>query len=82
VICLRNGPRFKRGRVDQLRISPTMSWQLLITRHDRVKIGQPPWMPQKIMGPEPIGRDAATHEQVAPWSVLFSAFTSSESSSA
>jgi hypothetical protein len=25
----KNGPRFKRGRVDQLLISPTMSWQPL-----------------------------------------------------
>jgi hypothetical protein len=28
VFCLRNGTQFKSGRADQLRISPTMSWQL------------------------------------------------------
>jgi hypothetical protein len=35
-------------------------------RHDCVKIGQPPWLPQRIVGPEPIGLDAAAHGQVAP----------------
>jgi hypothetical protein len=37
-------------------------------RHNCVKIGQPPWLPQRIVGPEPIGRDAAVHGQVALWS--------------
>jgi hypothetical protein len=36
-------------------------------RHDCVRTGQPPWLPQKIGGPEPIGRDAAAHGQVARW---------------
>jgi hypothetical protein len=35
-------------------------------RHDCVKIGQPPWLLQRIVGPEPIGLDAAAHGQVAP----------------
>jgi hypothetical protein len=37
-----------------------------IMRHDSVKIGQPPWLLQRIVGPEPIGCDAAVHRQVAP----------------
>jgi hypothetical protein len=66
VLCLRNGPQFKREGAGQLRISPTMSWQLtpLVTSHDRIKIGQPPRLPQRIMGPGPIGRDIATRRQV------------------
>jgi hypothetical protein len=49
-----------------LRVSPTMSWQQtpLITSHDRIRVGQPPWLPQRIMGPGPIGRDVAAHGQV------------------
>jgi hypothetical protein len=53
-----------------LRISPTMSWQLtpFVTSHDRVKIGQPPWLPQRIAGPGPIGHDVAARGQVVLWS--------------
>jgi hypothetical protein len=66
VLCLRNGSRFKREGAGQLRISPTMSWQLtpLVTSHDRIKIGQRPRLPQRIMGLGLIGRDVATRGQV------------------
>jgi hypothetical protein len=66
VLCLRNGFRFKSEGVGQLRISPTMSWQLtpLVKSHDRIKIGQPPWLLQRIMGPRPIGHDVAARGQV------------------
>jgi hypothetical protein len=49
-----------------LHITPTMGWQPTpyVTSHDRIKIGQPPQLPQKIMGPGPIGRGAAAHGQV------------------
>jgi hypothetical protein len=49
-----------------LRISPTMSWQLtpFVMSHDHIKIGQPPWLLQKIMGLRPIGRDVAARGQV------------------
>jgi hypothetical protein len=52
VLGFRNGPRFKSEGAGQLPISPTMGWQLtpFVTSHDRVKIGQPPWLPQKIVG--------------------------------
>jgi hypothetical protein len=52
VLDFRNGPRFKSEGAGQLPISPTMGWQLtpFVTSHDRVKIGQPPWLPQKIVG--------------------------------
>jgi hypothetical protein len=52
VLGFRNGPRFKSEGAGQLPISPTMGWQLtpLGTSHDRVEIGKPPWLPQKIMG--------------------------------
>jgi hypothetical protein len=66
VLCLRSGSRFKSEGAGQLRISPTMSWQLtpLVKSHDRIKIGQPPWLPQRIMGSGPIGRDIAARGQV------------------
>jgi hypothetical protein len=66
VLCLRNGSQFKSEGADQLRISPKMSWQLtpLVMSHNRIKIGQPPWLPQRIMGPGPIGRDVAACGQV------------------
>jgi hypothetical protein len=49
-----------------LRISPTMGWQLtpFITSHDCIKIGQPSRLPQRIMGPGPIGRDVTARGQV------------------
>jgi hypothetical protein len=37
-----------------------------VMRHDCVKIEQPSWLSQRIMGPEPIGCDAVAHGQVAP----------------
>jgi hypothetical protein len=37
-------------------------------RHNCVRTGQLPRLPQKIGGPKPIGRDAAAHGQVVPWS--------------
>jgi hypothetical protein len=66
VLCFRNGSRFKSEGAGQLRISPTMGWQPtpFITSHDRIKIGQPPRLPQRIMGPGPIGRGAMACEQV------------------
>jgi hypothetical protein len=68
VLCFRNGPWFKREGAGQLRISPTMGQQPtpFVTSHDRIKIGQPPWLPQKIVGPGPIGRDAMARGQVVP----------------
>jgi hypothetical protein len=52
MLYFRNGPRFKSEGAGQLRISPTMGWQLTpyVTSHDRIKIGQPLWLPQKIVG--------------------------------
>jgi hypothetical protein len=66
MLCLRDGSRFKREGAGQLRILPMMSWQLtpLVTSHDRIKIGQPPWLLQRIMGLGPIGRDVAARGQV------------------
>jgi hypothetical protein len=66
VPCLRNGSQFKSEGAGQLRISPMMSWQLtpFVTSHDRIKIGQPPWLPQRIMGPRLIGRYVAARGQV------------------
>jgi hypothetical protein len=66
VLCFRNGSQFKSKGASQLCIMPTMGWQLtpFVTSHDRVKIGQPPWLPQRIMGPGPIGRDAMVCGQV------------------
>jgi hypothetical protein len=39
-----------------------------VISHDCVKIGQPSWLPQRIVGLELIGRDAAVNGQVAPMS--------------
>jgi hypothetical protein len=52
MLCFRNGPWFKSEGAGQLLISPMMGRQLipLDTSHDRVKIGQLPWLPQRIMG--------------------------------
>jgi hypothetical protein len=43
-----------------------MSWQLtpLIMSQDSIRIGQPPWLPQRIMGLGLIGRDVAVRRQV------------------
>jgi hypothetical protein len=66
VLCFRNGSQFKSEGAGQLRITPAMGWQLtpFVTSHDRVKIRQPPRLPQRIMGPGPIGREAMAHGQV------------------
>jgi hypothetical protein len=66
VLCFRNGSQFKSEGAGQLRILPMMGWQLtpFITSHDRVKIGQPPRLPQRIVGPGPIGHDAMARGQV------------------
>jgi hypothetical protein len=47
MLYFRNGPRFKSEGAGQLRISPTLGWQLTpyVKSHDRIKIGQPPWLP-------------------------------------
>jgi hypothetical protein len=52
MLYFRNGPWFKSEGAGQLLISATMDRQLtsFVTNHDRVKIGQPSWLPQKIMG--------------------------------
>jgi hypothetical protein len=52
MLRFRNGPWIKSEGAGQLLISATMDRQLtpFITNHDRVKVGQPPWLPQKIMG--------------------------------
>jgi hypothetical protein len=47
---------------DELATAPS------VMHHDYVRIGQPPWLSQKIMGPEPIGHDTVAHGQVASWS--------------
>jgi hypothetical protein len=67
VLGFRNGPRFKSEGAGQLPISPTMGWQLtpLVTSHDRVEIGQPPWLPQKIVG---WGRLGVTRRRTDKWS--------------
>jgi hypothetical protein len=67
VLDFRNGPRFKSEGVGQLPISPTMGWQLTpsVTSHDRAKIGQPPWLPQKIVGR---GRLDVTRRRADKWS--------------
>jgi hypothetical protein len=64
------GSQFKSEGAGQLCITPTMGWQLtpFVMRHDRIKIGQPPRLPQRIMGPRPIGRDATVRGQVVHWS--------------
>jgi hypothetical protein len=67
VLGFRNGPQFKSEGAGQLPISPTRGWQLtpLITRHDHAKIGQPPWLPQKIVGR---GRLDVTRRRTNKWS--------------
>jgi hypothetical protein len=49
-----------------LPISPTMGRQLtpFVMNHDRVKIGQPPWLPQKIVGR---GRLDVTRRRADRW---------------
>jgi hypothetical protein len=59
--CLKGRRRAPAG---QLRISPTMCWQLFPP--SRATSMQPPRLSQNIGAPEPIGRDAAVCEQVAP----------------
>jgi hypothetical protein len=68
VLGFRNGPRFKSEGAGQLPISPTMGWQLtpFVMSHDRVKIGQPPWLLQKIMGR---GRLDVTRRRADKWSL-------------
>jgi hypothetical protein len=69
MLCFRNGPWFKSEGVGQLLISATMDWQLtppFVMSHDRVKIGQPPWLPQKIMGR---GRLDVTRWRTDKWSL-------------
>jgi hypothetical protein len=52
MLCFRNGPWFKSEGAGQLLISATMDRQPtpFVMNHDRVKSGQPPWLPQKIVG--------------------------------
>jgi hypothetical protein len=52
MLCFWNDPWFKSEGAGQLLISATMGRQLtpLVTDHDRVKVGQLPWLPQKIVG--------------------------------
>jgi hypothetical protein len=52
MLCFQNGPWFKSEGAGQLLTSAMMGRQLtpLVTTHDCVKIGQPPWYPQKIVG--------------------------------
>jgi hypothetical protein len=52
MLGFRNGPWFKSKGEGQLLISPMMGRQLtpFVMIHDRVKVGQPPWLPQKIVG--------------------------------
>jgi hypothetical protein len=61
-----NGPWFKSEGAGQLPISPTMGRQLtpFVMNHDRVKVGQPPWLPQKIMGR---GRMDVTRRRADKW---------------
>jgi hypothetical protein len=67
MLGFRNGPRFKSEGAGQWPISPTMGWQLTpsVMSHDRAKIGQPPWLPQKIVG---WGRLDVTRRRVDKWS--------------
>jgi hypothetical protein len=66
MLCFRNGPRFKSEGAGQLHISPTMGWQPTpyVTSHDCIKIGQPPWLPQKIVGR---GRLDVTRRRTDKW---------------
>jgi hypothetical protein len=52
MLSFRNGPWFKSEGAGQLPISPMMGRQRtpFVMSHDRVKVGQPPWLPQKIVG--------------------------------
>jgi hypothetical protein len=52
MLYFRNGPRFKSEGAGQLLISATIGRQLtpFVMNHDHVKIGQPPWLPEKIVG--------------------------------
>jgi hypothetical protein len=66
MFCFRNGPWFKSEGAGQLPISPMMGRQLtpFIMNHDRVKIGQSPWLPQKIVGR---GRLDVTQRHADKW---------------
>jgi hypothetical protein len=66
MLGFRNGPWFKSEGVGQLPISPTMGRQLtpFVMIHDHVKVGQPPWLPQKIVGR---GRLDVTRRRVDKW---------------
>jgi hypothetical protein len=68
VLGFRNGPRCKSEGAGYLPISPMVGWQLtpFVTSHDRVKIGQPPWLPQKIVGR---GRLDMTRRRADNWSL-------------
>jgi hypothetical protein len=52
MLYFQNGPWFKSEGAGQLLISATTGRQLtpFVMNHDLVKIGQPPWLPQKIVG--------------------------------
>jgi hypothetical protein len=66
MLGFRNGPWFKSEGAGQLPISPTMGRQLtpFVMIHDRVKVGQPPWLPQKIVGR---GRLDVTRRRADRW---------------
>jgi hypothetical protein len=66
MLYFRNSPWFKSEGAGQLHISPTMGRQLtpFVMNHDRVKIGQPPWLPQKIVGR---GRMDVTRRRADKW---------------
>jgi hypothetical protein len=66
MLCFRNSPWFKSEGAGQLPISPTMGWQLtpFIMNHDRIKIGQSLWLPQKIVGR---GRLDVTRRRAHKW---------------
>jgi hypothetical protein len=67
VLGFRNGPQFKSEGAGQWPISPMMGWQLtpFVTSHDRAKIGQPSWLPQKIVGR---GRLDVARQRADKWS--------------
>jgi hypothetical protein len=52
MLYFQNGPWFKSEGVGQLLISAMTGRQLtpFVMNHGCVKIGQPPWLPQKIVG--------------------------------
>jgi hypothetical protein len=66
MLRFRNGPWFKSEGAGQSHISPTMGQQLtpFVTSHDRIKIGQPLWLPQKIVGR---GRLDVTRQRADKW---------------